>query len=56
MNADENGIARRVGDLRSHFQRHKIIAFASHDHSESFRLQNRAELSDDIQSKIFFAP
>ena len=56
MNADENRVARRVGNFRSHFQRHKIIAFASHDHSQSFRLQNRAELSRDIQGKIFFRP
>ena len=56
MNADENRIARRVGNFRSHFQRHKIIAFASHDHPQSFRLQNRAELSRDIQGKIFFRP
>src|SRR5215472_1335129 len=54
MNADENRIARAVGDLCAHFQRHKIIAFARHDHSHSFCLQNRAELSRYIQRKILF--
>src|SRR3954470_20489875 len=45
MNAHKNGVTRRVGNLRSDFQWHEVIAFASHDHFESFRLQNRAELS-----------
>ena len=56
MNTDENRITRRIGNFCPHFQRHKIIAFARHDHAESFRLQNRAELSRDIQGKIFFCP
>src|SRR3954453_5818716 len=49
MNADKNGVEGGVGNLRSHFQRHEIIPFASHDHFESFRLQNRAELSHYIE-------
>src|SRR5262249_44827305 len=56
VNADKNRVARSVGNFRSHFQRHKIITFPGHDHAQSLRLQNRAELSSDIQSKIFFRP
>ena len=54
MNTDENRIPRAVGDLCPHFQRHKIIALARHDHSHSFCLQNRAELSSYIQREVFF--
>ncbi len=54
MNADENRIARGISDLCAHFQRHKIIALASHHHAQSFGLQKRAQLSGRIEHKIFF--
>src|SRR5690348_11887979 len=56
MDADEDRVARAVGDLCSHFQWDEIISLPSHDHVESFRLQDRSELSRHIQSKIFFRP
>ena len=56
VNADENRIARLIRDLCTHFQRHEIIAFAGHDDAQPFRLQNRAELSSDVECKIFFVP
>ena len=56
MNTGENGVTRGVGDFCAHFQRHKVIALARHDHSQSFCLQNRAKLPRHIEGKILFRP
>src|SRR5204863_2876191 len=48
MNADENGIARRVRDASAHFERDKDIVLARHDHAKAFRLQERPQLPRDI--------
>ena len=56
MNAHENGIAGGIGDLGAHVQRHEVIAFASHDHAQSFALQKPAQLPRHVQGKIFFTP
>ena len=54
MNADEDRIARGVGDFCAHFQRHKIIPLAGHDHAQPFRLQKRSEFARHVERKIFF--
>ena len=55
MNADENGILLRIRDARAQFQRNKDVALARHDDLESFRFEQRSQLTRNIEREIFFA-
>ena len=55
MDADEDGIARGVGDAGAQFERNEDIVLARHDHFKTFGLKKRAQQTGDIERVLLLA-
>ena len=56
MDADEDGVARLVGDVGANLERDEGIVLTRQDHLEALGLEERTKLARDVEGELFLGP